>query len=72
MQHIAGSGGVFTHDLNAIDLQAYVQIMQQLVVVVVVVVVVAAVAAVAAAAVAGGGGIEVATESATGVRHQSM
>ena len=66
MQHIAGSGGVFTHDLNAIDLQAYVQIMQQLVVVVVVV------AAVAAAAVAGGGGIEVATESATGVRHQSM
>ena len=27
---------------------------------------------VAAAAVAGGGGIEVATESATGVRHQSM
>ena len=67
MQHIAGSGGVFTHDLNAIDLQAYVQIMQQLVVVVVVVVVVAA-----AAAAAGGGGIEVATESATGVRHQSM
>ena len=66
MQHIAGSGGVFTHDLNAIDLQAYVQIMQQLVVVVVVV------AVVAAAAVAGGGGIEVATESATGVRHQSM
>ena len=66
MQHIAGSGGVFTHDLNAIDLQAYVQIMQQLVVVVVVV------AAVVAAAVAGGGGIEVATESATGVRHQSM
>ena len=66
MQHIAGSGGVFTHDLNAIDLQAYVQIMQQLVVVVVVV------AAVAAAAVAGGGGIEVATESATGVRHQPM
>ena len=65
MQHIAGSGGVFTHDLNAIDLQAYVQIMQQLVVVVVVV------AVVAAAAVAGGG-IEVATESATGVRHQSM
>ena len=64
MQHIAGSGGVFTHDLNAIDLQAYVQIMQQLVVVVVV--------AVVAAAVAGGGGIEVATESATGVRHQSM
>ena len=64
MQHIAGSGGVFTHDLNAIDLQAYVQIMQQLVVVVIVVV--------AAAAVAGGGGIEVATESATGVRHQSM
>jgi len=66
VQHIAGSGGVFTHDLNAIDLQAYVQIMQQLVVVVIVV------AAVAAAAVAGGGGIEVATESATGVRHQSM
>ena len=66
MQHIAGAGGVFTHDLNAIDLQAYVQIMQQLVVVVVVV------AVVAAAAVAGGGGIEVATESATGVRHQSM
>ena len=65
MQHIAGSGGVFTHDLNAIDLQAYVQIMQQLVVVVVV-------AVVAAAAVGGGGGIEVATESATGVRHQSM
>ena len=63
MQHIAGSGGVFTHDLNAIDLQAYVQIMQQLVVVVV---------AVVAAAAAGGGGIEVATESATGVRHQSM
>ena len=66
MQDIAGSGGVFTHDLNAIDLQAYVQIMQQLVVVVVVV------AVVAAAAVGGGGGIEVATESATGVRHQSM
>ena len=65
MQHIAGSGGVFTHDLNAIDLQAYVQIMQQLVVVVIVV-------AAVAAAVAGGGGIEVATESATGVRHQSM
>jgi hypothetical protein len=69
VQHIAGSGGVFTHDLNAIDLQAYVQIMQQLVVVVVVV---AAVAAAAAAGAAGGGGIEVATESATGVRHQSM
>ena len=66
MQHIAGSGGVFTHDLNAIDLQAYVQIMQQLVVVVVVV------AVVAAAAADAGGGIEVATESATGVRHQSM
>jgi len=65
VQHIAGSGGVFTHDLNAIDLQAYVQIMQQLVVVVIVVAVVAAVGA-------GGGGIEVATESATGVRHQSM
>ena len=64
MQHIAGSGGVFTHDLNAIDLQAYVQIMQQLVVVVV--------AVVAAAAAVGGGGIEVATESATGVRHQPM